>query len=236
MKLHRAAVPCALAVASAVVLAGLSQALAQFPPPPGQSSQPAGASPFPPPPGQNNPFPPPPSQSSPFPPPPGQASAPGSSPFPGPPSVRSGAPAGGRLSPFAPPGSAPAASSPCESFVALRQDAEKNAAAIKAAGDRKATREEVCPLFQRFVASEAKMVKFMETNQQLCGVPPEAVKQVKGNHGRSTQMRNQICSAGPSAPRGPSLSDAFGGSVVAPAEAPKPGRGTFDTLTGPIRR
>lgn len=225
MKLHRAAVPCALAVASVVVLAGLSQALAQFPPPPGQSSQPAGASPFP----------PPPSQSSPFPAPPGQASAPGSSPFPGPPSVRSGAPAGGRLSPFAAPGAAPAASNPCEGFVALRQDAEKNAAAIKAAGDRKAAREEVCPLFQRFVASEAKMVKFMEVNQRQCGVPPEAIKQVKGNHGKSQQIRNQVCSAGPSAPRGPSLSDAFGSSA-APAEAPKPGRGTFDTLTGPIRR
>jgi hypothetical protein len=50
------------------------------------------------------------------------------------------------------------------------------------------------------------------------------------------QVRNQVCSAGPAAPRGPSLSDAFSGPAIA-AEPPKPGRGTFDTLTGsPLAR
>src|SRR5690348_15693074 len=68
-----------LAVACVLVGAGLSQAAAQFPPPPGQT-QPAQSSPFPPPPGaqQSSVFPPPPGQSQAqdpaFPPPPGQGS------------------------------------------------------------------------------------------------------------------------------------------------------------------
>jgi hypothetical protein len=189
--------PRALAIASVLLVAGVTQAVAQFPPPPGQS----GASPFPPPPGQSSPFPSPPGQGGP---------PPRSSPFPAP-----GQQAGGHA---------------CEAFLPIRQAAENGAAAIRAAGERKATREEVCPLFKTFTAAEAKMVKFMEKNQSLCGVPADAVKQVKANHTRTVTMRNQVCSAGP-APRGPSLSDALGGPLI-PSEAPKPGRGTFDTLTG----
>jgi hypothetical protein len=190
----------AVAMMLMIVFAGAFPAAAQFPPPPGQAAAPGGASPFPPPPGQ----------ASPFPPPSGQAR-----------------PTQGPASPFPPPGAT--LRNPCEAFIPLRQDAEKNAAAIQAAGQRKASREEVCPLFRNFAAAEAKMVKFLETNQTMCGVPPDAVKQAKSTHARTIQTRNQICSAG-AAPRGPSLSDAFGGPAL--PDAPKPGRGTFDTLTG----
>ena len=127
------------------------------------------------------------------------------------------------------------ASSICEQFPTIRSQAEKDAAAIKAASDRKAAREEVCALFNKFMASEGKMVKFLETNQTACGVPPDAIKQVKTQHAKTVQIRKQVCSAGP-APQGPSLSDALGGPVIAD-EPPKPGRGTFDTLTGsPLAR
>src|SRR5262245_60601363 len=99
-----------LAGAAALLVAGLVPAFAQFPPPPGQSSQSSQAnSPFPPPPGQsaaktqaNSPFPPAPGQtaaaaqpSNPFPPAGGQQS---SSPFPGP-GQASLAPGGGFGSP-----------------------------------------------------------------------------------------------------------------------------------------
>src|SRR5262245_43539944 len=102
-----------LVVASVLALVGLSEAVAQFPPPPGQSG-----SPLPPPPGQqtNTPFPPPPGQSSP------QAAAP----------PASAQPRG--ASPFPMPGQSPApGANPCEGFVPLRQDAEKNATAIRVA-------------------------------------------------------------------------------------------------------
>jgi hypothetical protein len=206
-----------MALMSALALAGLSEAAAQFPPPPGQATS-AGSNPFPPPPGQqqSTPFPPPPGQqSSPFPPVPG--SAPSQSP--------------GRAGAFPPPGG----QSVCEQFPSIRAQAEKDASAIKTASDRKVAREEICALFNRFAASEGKMTKFLETNQTTCGVPPDAIKQVKTQHARTLQIRKQVCSAGPS-PRGPSLSDALGGPVL-PDTAPKPGRGTFDTLTGsPLAR
>lgn len=228
--------PRAMALMSVFALAGLSEAQAQSQWPPVGQTAPAAAqsNPFPPPPGQqSNPFPPPPgqsqaapSQSSPFPPPPGQRP----SPFPATPGQASQSPA--RASPFPPAGGA---RSVCEQFPAIRGQAEKDASAIKAASDRKAARAEVCALFKKFAVSESKMAKFLETNQSACGVPPDAIKQVKSQHAKTLQIRNNVCSAGPAA-RGPSLSDALGGPIL-PDEKPKPGRGTFDTLTGsPLAR
>ncbi len=118
----------------------------------------------------------------------------------------------------------------CQTFPTIRAQAEKDASAIKTASDRKATREEVCAAFTRFVRSEGQMAKFLETNQRTCGIPADAVKQVKAAHARTQQIRRQVCAA-PAAPRGPSLSDALGGPILSD-EPPKPGRGTFDTLTG----
>jgi hypothetical protein len=126
----------------------------------------------------------------------------------------------------------PPGANACEAFVPLRQDAEKNAAAIRTASERQAPREEICPLFQRFTASEAKVVKFLETHQKQCGIPPDVIKTSKANHGKTIQIRNQVCRAGP-AVAAPSLSDALGGPAVPDTSAPaKRGVGTFDTLTG----
>jgi hypothetical protein len=182
-----------------LVLAGAPAAWAQFPPPPNPS-----ANPFPPPPGAA-----PPAQSSPFP-APGAAAAPPASPFP----------------PTGP--AAPAGKNPCEDFMPIRAVAEKEAAAIQAAGKRKAPREELCPLFRKFALAESKMVKFLQTHQKTCGVPADAVKQAGLNHSQTIKIRNQVCSAGP-APAAPRLSDAFGGPTL---PGTRPGRGTFDTLTG----
>ena len=189
-------------LASLLVLAGLSEASAQFAP-----AQPPA---FPPPPGQQQ-------QASPFP-------APGNSAFPVPPG-QSMAP---RPATAGPPGK-----HPCEAFMPIRQDAEKVMASIRAAGSRKAAREEVCPLFRQLVSAETKMLKFMETNKALCNVPAEAIKQVKDNHTKTMGVTKNVCSSGPAGPSGPSLSDALGAPLV-PSEPPKPGRGTFDTLTGNV--
>jgi hypothetical protein len=150
----------------------------------------------------NNPFPPPPGQSAP----------------------QSGPP-GGSI-----PSNSPQAV--CMTFPPIRDDAQKGAAAIQAASNRKASREEVCPLFKSFAAKEAKLVKFLATHQATCGVPPQAVKEARTNHARTLQIRNQVCASGPAVPAGPSLSDALGGPIIADDTSVKPGRGTFDTLTG----
>jgi len=118
-------------------------------------------------------------------------------------------------------------------FPSIREDVEKSAGVIKAASDRKASREEVCPLFKTFAAKEGKMITFLETNQKLCGVPPKVISQVKANHVGTVRIRNAVCSAAPAGPRAPTLSDALGGPIIADDESAKnPGRGTFDTLTG----
>jgi hypothetical protein len=245
--------PRTAAVLLGLALFGTTEAAAQFPPPPGQAAPAEQSNPFPPPPGaapqrqQSNPFPPPPpaagqqQQSSPFPPPPGGSAPPRqASPFPPagqaspfPPAGVSAMPQSGSFSPGPPrPAAPPPGAQPpevCLKFAPVREQAEKDGGAIKAASDRKATREEICSLFNRFVASESKMVNFLVTNQKVCGVPPDAIKHVRTQHARSQQIRKQVCSAGPAA--GPSLSDALGSPIVTDTP-PKPGRGTFDTLTG----
>jgi hypothetical protein len=227
----------ALAGACALVFAGLTDAVAQFPPPPGQNqsqnqsqnqnrSQSAST---------NSPFPPPQGQQqnqlqSPFPPAPGaQANTP----------AFGGAPAQGSFSGPAPGGfGGPPQAGPseeqkvCLTFPSIRDDVEKGAAGIRSAGERKAAREEVCPLFKSFAVKEAKLVKFLETNQKLCGVPPNVITQVKQNHAKTIQIRNTVCSAAPAAAAGPTLSDALGGPIIADDTSTRSGRGVFDTLTG----
>jgi hypothetical protein len=118
----------------------------------------------------------------------------------------------------------------CQKFPEIRTETEKAAGAIRTAGEKKLPREEVCPLFQKFAASEAKMLKFLTDNQRNCGVPPEAIKTVKSNHARTLQMRTAVCSAAPRV--GPSLSDALSSPILPDSDEQKKGRGTFDTLTG----
>jgi hypothetical protein len=120
----------------------------------------------------------------------------------------------------------------CLTFPSIREEVEKSGNAIKQASARKAAREEVCPLFKDFVVKEAKMLHFLSTNQKNCGVPPNIVSSLRTNHAKTVQMRNGVCSSGPVAGV-PRLSDALGGPIIADDNsAGKPGRGTFDTLTG----
>jgi hypothetical protein len=213
-----------------LLLAASTQAMAQFPPPPGQASQ---SSAFPPPPAPQqqqqtapSPFPPAPAPGA-F----SNAPAPTSGGFGGVQQGGFGVRPGG-FSSAPPPSSGPSeAQRVCLTFPAIREEVEKGAAGIRSASERKASREEVCPLFKSFAAKEAKMVKFLETNQKLCGVPPNVVTQVKQNHAKTVQIRNNVCNAAPAA-AGPTLSDALGGPVIADDTNVRTGRGTFDTLTG----
>ena len=202
------------AVACVLIGVGFSQAQAQFQSPGGMSANP-------------------------FPPPPGQTAQPGGDPFPPSPGgpARDGAARGGP-SPFPEPGGGGGGGgnqAVCAKFPEIRADTEKAAGAIKAASEKKASREEVCPLFQRFAAAEARMLKFLTDNQRNCGVPADAIRTVKGSHARTLQMRTAVCRAAPVA--GPSLSDALSSPILPDADEKKPGRGTFDTLTGsPLSR
>ena len=123
---------------------------------------------------------------------------------------------------------------PClQEFLKLRGDAEKKAAAIKAASDRKATPKEACQLFNAFSAAEAKMVKYATDSGVWCGIPSEALTEMKKSHARTEQIRSNVCqaAAAPPRPAGPTLSDSLA-APVPNANNIKTGRGTYDTLTG----
>lgn len=120
-------------------------------------------------------------------------------------------------------------------IMPMREALEKQGKALQAAADRKADRSEICSRIRTYAATEAKFVKYLETNQSWCGIPPEAVKQVKANYGNTLKMRSQACAPAAQAPvqRGPGLSEALGTvRRPAPATGASSGVGTYNTLTG----
>jgi hypothetical protein len=124
---------------------------------------------------------------------------------------------------------------PCiKDFVPLREEAAKRAAAVRTASEHKATPQEACQLIGKFSEAELKMVKFAETNSAGCGIPADAVKQMKTNHERTAQLHKNVCMAAnnPARAAGPSLSDALDTSKIPSADSVKKGGGTYDTLTG----
>ncbi len=129
---------------------------------------------------------------------------------------------------------------PCfKEFVALRADAEKKRGAIEAAGKKKVPPAVACRLFNDYAASEVKLIKFVTANTSTCGMPKELLDNLNKGHAQTTQIRTRVCevaAAGPPKPAGPRLSDVLG-SPVPDASNVKPGRGTFDTLSGsPLAR
>ena len=120
-----------------------------------------------------------------------------------------------------------------QDFGKLRDIAQKRAAAIRAASERKAQAKEACGLFNAFSDAEVKMIKYASDNATRCGIPPEVVTTLKQGHVKSSEMRTKVCQAAsaPMQSAAPSLSDALS-APVPDANNIKTGRGTFDTLTG----
>jgi hypothetical protein len=94
-------------------------------------------------------------------------------------------------------------------FVPLRQDAEKRGAMIKSASERHAPPDEACKLIGVFAESERKMIGYVETHQQKCGIPPEVSEQLKAGHNNTEKMLKTVCDAakqmatrGPAGPTG----------------------------------
>jgi hypothetical protein len=134
-----------------------------------------------------------------------------------------------------------AEASPCiQKFIPLRQDYDKRLATTQNAIKRKAEFPELCRLFTEVAAAETKMIKYVEEQGMWCGFPPEALPSMKAGHAKSLEYRKQTCSGaaggGPARPAAPRLSDVLS-PPIPDANTTKPGRGTFDTLTGsPLAR
>ncbi len=142
--------------------------------------------------------------------------------------------AGTAAAQFPPGQQMPQQEPPCfKEFAKLRDDTQHKGEAIQAASKRKASPQEACHLFTIYTAAEAKMVKYATDNATWCGIPPQAVQQMKVSHAKAAEMRVKICriAAAPPPAVGPTLSDALGGGIP-DASNIKTGHGTFDTLTG----
>jgi hypothetical protein len=178
-------------------------------------------------------------------PPPGAAGASSAPAWPsGPPGgTPSGAQDGGAAWPSGPPAGMPGgpAGNPqaqCAQFPELSAVAKKKADAVQAAINAKVDRKQVCALMTTFVAAETNVIKFLEDNKTMCGVPDQAITMSKANHEKTLKFRTMACSTD-AAPqqRPPTLSDAIKTPSVDSATNTKTGRGTFDTLTGnPLSR
>jgi hypothetical protein len=206
-----------------------------FPAPlPGQQAAPANASPFPPVNGaaaRNDPAFPPVNGSAPaasF----GQPTA-----FPS----NGAAPFGGAgAQPMGPPRGGGPSEVCTKGFVPLREEAEKRGKLIKAASERHAQPEEACKLIKNYSQAELAMMKYVKTNTEKCGIPPEIGEQMKKGHAGTEAMLQKVCNAaeaGNRGPAGPSLSEILGSSAALPeasTTAKKNGGTTFDTLTGNV--
>jgi hypothetical protein len=105
-----------------------------------------------------------------------------------------------------------AAKPPCyNDFMPLREEAQKRATAISAAGRRKAEPKEICELFGRFAEAEAKVIQFVENNGQWCGIPPETLAQMKESQRKAAETRKQMCAAPPKRMRIAAFSPDFAG-------------------------
>jgi hypothetical protein len=121
-----------------------------------------------------------------------------------------------------------------QNFSKFREEVEKRAIAAKTASEKKVARDEMCTLVTAYSAAESKWIKFSEDNMAKCGIPKQAVDQIKGVHLRTADARKKICASGPQAgaPAAPSLSDALGTSRLPAPTAEKPKAGSMDTRTG----
>ncbi len=126
---------------------------------------------------------------------------------------------------------APAGASPCDQFMPLNIAARQKGEAIGAAQKHHPDRKEMCTLVSQFFVAEAAVVKFLETNQSWCGVPPEAVKAAKTSHEKTLKFKEMVCAPAPQ-PKIPTLSDAIGTPKLDTGKNTKTGHGTLDTLTG----
>ena len=84
--------------------------------------------------------------------------------------------------------------------------------------------------------SEAKMMKAVEENLAVCGIPSSVPKEMKASHAKASELAKQVCDVAAQGPRpaGPSLSDALGTAPTVPDATHNKRGGAFDTLSGSI--
>jgi hypothetical protein len=132
---------------------------------------------------------------------------------------------------------------PClEEFTKLRGEVEKRGAAAKVASDKHVAREEFCKAVTALWAASNKWAKFTVAKASSCGIPSEAVTQIKAQDEHLGKLKEQVCNTAAAAPGAggpPSLSEALGTDKLPLDDSEKAAikrGGVLDSLTGtPIR-
>ena len=128
---------------------------------------------------------------------------------------------------------------PClQKFLPMRAEAEKRAGVLQAGINKKKPPNELCQLFRSFSEAEEKVVSYAVANQSGCGIPADAVGQMKKNHAKTNEVRDRVCSVAENPkPAGPNLGEALGLGGLPSAETTRGGTGTLDSLSGnPLAR
>lgn len=145
--------------------------------------------------------------------------------------------------PTRPAGPSPEDIAVCQTQVTkLRTDLETRNGALRKAADRKRPPTELCPLFRNFVSSQQKFYDYLTANKTKCGVPGEAINDLKSNLTQVASIRDKVCEvaaagpppgAGGPPPQG-AISQGLGLTSGLPTTSPK--GGVFDTLGGDALR
>jgi hypothetical protein len=130
---------------------------------------------------------------------------------------------------------------PClQKFLPMRAEAEKRAGVLQAGINKKKAPPELCQLFRSFSEAEEKVVSYAAANQAGCGIPADAIAQMKKNHVKTVEVRDKVCNFAQQQQTkqpGPNLGEALGFGGLPTAETTRSGTGTLDSLSGnPLAR
>jgi hypothetical protein len=146
---------------------------------------------------------------------------------------------GGMMSPMGGSPGGGGQAPPCfAEFTKLRGEFEKTGAAAKAANEKHVAREEFCKVITALSGASNRWTRYTVAKAAGCGIPAEAVKQIKAQDEHLATLKKNICSAGPVASAAPSLSEALGTDRVQLDEGEKTTikrGGVLDSLTGPLK-
>ncbi|HKA79424.1 MAG TPA: hypothetical protein VKD43_05285 [Xanthobacteraceae bacterium] len=118
-----------------------------------------------------------------------------------------------------PVGAAPATPPPaCQQILRLREEVQKHAQALQAAGKRKALPEELCELFKTYLAAESRMIAGLDEHWATCGVPSYVSERVKSLHQQASQVGKSMCEQAAAKPL--RIDKPFRIEAPAPADVP----------------
>jgi hypothetical protein len=99
-------------------------------------------------------------------------------------------------------GTDPSGTSPeCKELLTRRDELQKHGKAIGDANNNKAHVTVACRLFRAYIATQARMLRLLETHGAQCGVPSQVNLQVRTSHAKAQQIGRQVCEAAWPRPR-----------------------------------